>query len=497
MTFTPRPSQLHDLAVLRANNYTGLLNIQTGYGKTIVSCMAAKEAGAKTVLVVAPESTHKSAWGEDVALVLPGVKPRLIGNSNKEQKKALSDLEWGVEGWYICTPQFFARKSTDISQWYVDMMIADEIHLLTTPGSAGQRKLSGFSNEDDPIVHRAKHRLGLSATPARNKFENLWGAMRFLWPELSKSGQVAYSNPWNWKAQRMTQVRIKTNQLDRWGQRKVATKWLLEREPGKLFSEAPCVIQHFKREHCCDFHPPREGAPNGGFLDVEEPQKIVRDVILSAEQRKIIRDLEKQSLAWLEEHPLVVEMPVTLHQRLRQVALGVPKIEYVPSEDPDEVPKAVVTFDPECKSPVVEEIIAEAEKLDGEPVVIFVESQKFVEVLAHRLTEAGIPAKEYSGKRKADLKGFGKDYQAIVGQLTAIGTGTDGLQHITNTEFWVQRSLDETINEQAEGRADRSGQKRQVQRVYFQDDLGMFKGQLSEAITKRLTLNRSLRKAAR
>lgn len=493
MTFAPRPSQQADLEKIRAAGYRALLNIQTGYGKTVVSCMTAVDAGAEVVLIIAPQSTHRGAWKKDVKLVT-GKDVRVLGNGNKEQKAAIRDLEFGMPGFYVITPQLFTR--IDSTLWYPDLLIVDEVHQLGNPGSKGQRKLSGYDDHDEcePISLRAKHVLALSATPARNNFERMWSVMRLLWPHLYNRDEVAYDNHWQWKQDRMESKVIKTSAVypdnhPLAGEHKTATLWLTESEPGCLISEAPCVIQHFKRERCCDFHPE-------GFSKTDPPVTIERDIFLNAEQKRILKDLEEQALAWLEDHPLVVDLPLIMHQRLRQVALGVPYIEYVTVvEDGEEVVKPIVDYRLDCKSPVVDEVLNIAAQLDEAPFVIFLESQRFIKPLVHQLTEAGVVAQEYSGKKKADLERFGQDYRVLVGQMASVGTGTDGLQHVASDEIWVQASLDDSLNEQAEGRLDRDGQTGTVQRFHIRDDYGMFEGQLSKQLQKRLDLNRSLRAA--
>lgn len=477
--------QAADLATLRANNYTSLLNMEVGAGKTILATAAAKDSGADTVLIVGPESTFESAW-KPTAGEFAGQEVRRVGNGNKAQRQTKDDLLWGRPGWYFITPQLLTREK-EVENFSGDMLIVDEIHLLNSAKSKGQRVLSGYDiRKDNPISRRFDSRLALSGTPARNNFERMWATMRFLWPELDGMDQVSYFNYHAWLHARMDYVTVYTNQRDRQGNVVTAKKWLHEIEPGRLVSEAPCVIQHLRRERCCQFHP-------NGFLSLDEPQVLKRPVILLNEQKKAMNDLEEQMLAWLGDNPLVVDLPLTLHQRLRQVALGVPSVDS----------EGEVTFDPECKSPVVDEVLDIMDHLGNEEnAVVYVDSQKFASVLTHRLNQAGVSAFEFSGKttatRTADLAEFvsGRKYRVAVGTLSSLATGTDGLQKVASNELWVQRSLDETTNQQAMGRLDRMGQQRQqVQRWYIQDDRGMFEGQLSEALERRLMLNRSLKVA--
>lgn len=476
----PYDFQVADLATLKKAGNNALLNIQPGGGKTPLSIWATLEASPDQVLVIAPLNTHEDTWIRTVQL-LAGVELRRIGNSRKAERLALQDFELGFPGWYLVTPQLFTRM--DIEDWLPDQVIVDEIHMLNNPKKAGQKKL-------EALALRSGARLGLSGTPARRAFERNWGNMRALWPHLEGRGEVAHRNYYVWLADRMSHEEIYTNQRDYNGNVKKAKKWLAEKEPGLLFSEAPCVIQHFRREKCCAFHPT-------GFLPLEEPQVIKRKVELTPGQKRAIRELEEQFLAWLGENPLIVELPMTLQQRIRQICLGVPSVSY--SEVNGEL-KADVWFEDDCVSPFTDEVLHILDELDeGEPVVIFLESQRFAEVLVKKLNKAGYKAAEFSGKtvkeRNEYLQRFGKDIQIIVGTITSIGTGTDGLQKIASTEIWVERSVDDTANEQTESRLDRMGAKQQVQRYIVTDDLGFADGRLSDQLQKRLAINKSTRKA--
>src|SRR5690606_22119531 len=126
------------------------------------------------------------------------------------------------------------------------------------------------------------------------------------------------------------------------------------------------------------------------------------------------------------------------------------------------------------------------------------DSQAFASVVTARLNRVGIPAFEFSGKtrdtRDSDVRAFGSKYRVAVVLLQAGSAGLDSLQFVAKNEVWLNRSTDETDNEQAMGRLDRQGQTSQVMRWFFHDDLGLSEGRFSEAVEKRLILNRSARK---
>lgn len=490
-TFTPRPFQADDQRVLAENNYTALLNIQPGGGKTAAALLAHKNSGARTTLVVAPEQTHKRAWREDAEWIL-GLTPRTIGNSNKAQRDAMFDFKFGYEGIFLITPQLLTRIDTD--EFGGDLCIVDEGHMLNNPGKKGQKQLQTLADKFDG-------KQFLSGTAWRNNFERSWSAMRFLWPELYNRGEVGHSNFYIWCRDRMTFENVYTNQRNPDGTPKQVKKWLNEAEPGRLISEAPCVITHLKREECCKFH---TVAVQGyaGFLDLEEPQEIRHVIDLTRNQKQAIKDLEKQNLAWLEDNPLVVDLPITQKQRIRQLTLGEAGVEDYLGEDADgnEVVKQRLTWDESTKSPFTDELIDLLEELDGEPVVVYLEAQSFAAgTLVKRLNKAGFPAFEFSGKtrntRDADLDKFGTEYQVAVVVISSGGTGLDGLQKVSKTEVWMERSVDETNNIQARSRQDRLGGVGQVQRHIFVDDMGFADGAYSDALAKRLALQATLRKA--
>ena len=383
---------------------------------------------------------------------------------------------------YTVAPTRVYNLTTTTGNFFANGALVHNCHELSKAGGKGQRKLSGYSAKDgEPLAQRFVHRLGLSGTPARNNFERLWATMRLLWPELDAPGQVANRSHWGWLKERMGSAQVFVGR-DMWGAPKYATKWIGERSPGRLFNEAPAVIQHFRRHRCCEFHP-------NGFLTNEEPVVVVREVELTAQQKKAIREMEDHYMTWLGDNPLVADLTITQKQRIRQMCLGVPTV----SEEGE------VTFEPDCASPFYDELVNILESLDeGEPVVVFVESQKFARVVSDRLNGDGYSAFEYSGKttstRNEDLSRFGTDFQVAVVVISAGGTGLDGLQRVANTEVWLERSVDGTLVVQAEARLDRIGSTKGVQRFLIQDDLGYAAGRFSKQLDRMLKLRESTRK---
>lgn len=438
---------------------------------TVLAIAAAIDSGSDRVLIIAPATTHGSAWqktGEKF-----GVQIRTVGSKNKAEKDAKFDFEMGFDGWYIVTPELFTRADT--AHWGADMLIVDESHQLSGPNKKGQRALSGYRNTDKPISLRARYRLALSGTPFRNHFERAWSTARFLWPELSGPNEVAEFVFATWQNKRMNKEFAAylpcPDYRNPCAGKCMHARFVFtnEKEPGRLISEMPCVIQHFRRRRCCEFHPE-------GFLPTDAPTTYEVVVPLLPAQRKAIKGLEERSVAWLEDNPLIANIPITVQLRVREMCLAVPSV--TDHYDDEGNLRQKTHFEPDAKSPLIEEMIRRLEVLEDEPVVVFSNSQKFAALATARFNAAGISAMEYSGATKktrdADLKRFGREGgpRVAVVVISAGGTGLDGLQKVCKTEFWAERSLDRTNNTQSEARTDRLGSIGQVDRYIFRDDMG-------------------------
>jgi SNF2 family DNA or RNA helicase len=157
-------------------------------------------------------------------------------------------------------------------------------------------------------------------------------------------------------------------------------------------------------------------------------------------------------------------------------------------------------FEPEAESPKFEALTGIIEDMGQAPALILTHSQQYARLITERLNSRGISAFEWSGKitqkRRDDaLEDFisGK-IRYIVAVISAIGTGSDGLQEATNVEIWLSESDDGTDNQQARGRLDRRGQEKQVVRIKIQAEGTYDEGIVSKQIQDALKMNESLRK---
>lgn len=480
--------QRKDVDDLASKGCVGLLAYEPGAGKTVCACTVIVESKAEVTLIVAPKSTFNSAWLPTLQKF--GLEGRVIGNSTKAQRSALFDFILRMPGVYLTTPQMVGRKSTDTSDWGGDLCIIDELHMTVTPKTGVQRRVSGYTSEEasNSLAAKFPMRVGLSGTPLRQAFENAWAVGRFLYPELDGRGQVAHRNQIMWAYDRMTYEEIYTSRRDRNGDVVKVRKYLNESEPGKWASECPSIYIHKRREKCCE-HPDHAN----GFLRTDAPQVIERQVKLAPAQKKAVREMEDMLVTYLEDNPLIADIPLVQAQRIRQLCLGVPTLSY------DDEGKVGVDWDVNCESPFLDETFQILSELpEDEPVLIYLDSRKFATVTVDRLNAAGISAAEYSGRTVKDrdryLEEFGTKYRVLVAVTSAFGTGTDGAQKKCSTEIWLEQPVKLVDRIQVEARTDRIGSKGQTQRFYVLDDSGYASGRIDDHVQKRLMVNRSLRR---
>ena len=453
---TPYKYQEGDISKIVANSGNGIIATQVGGGKTLIAVEASKRLGYKVNLVIAPKGTHKRAWERTIMRQIPNAKVYYI-SSSKDGKQAYSNLHDGVAGWYLISPEFFRKMHWGLMP--VEFAVFDEAH-----------RASNRKSKTAIALHtlRSRGKLAMSGTIAGNRIEGFYSIIRWVYPE------VAGRSYWSWVDKYMT------TKVDFFAGKQPDG----EKKPGLIVDSIPCYIRHLKRDRCCSLHP--EG------IDDQLPPVTTeqRTVQLSTEQKRIYKKLEKDLLVWLGDNPLVVEVPVAMRVRLRQITLGVPTL----AED------GSVDFAENCSSSKLDElfeIISDSPR--GEPMLVLTHSQKFARVAVKRLQKAGLVAVEWSGAvsqkvRDNYLEEFiAGDIQFIVAVISAIGEGTDGLQEACSTVVWLSKDDNRLLNEQASGRLDRQGQKGSVISYEIIAEDTYDEGQLSKLVRDQLAMNNSLR----
>lgn len=450
---TPTSEQESAIQRIVTEPTRGALNASTmGAGKTLKAVEVAKRLGAKTILLIAPLNTR---LGWQVTFERQGVTlPFKWIRTSKEGLANLSDWEWQQPGIYFVGVEYFVRLGWNGRErsktWShtADLVLFDEVHRSQNRKSKTYRTLKQV---------RGRFKLAMSGTPTGNRFDGAWAITKWLWPQVIENSYWAWVEKWC------------ATEYDHFapGGKKVVG----EKRPGAFFNSLPCYV---RIESEVD-------------AELQEEQVYVE---LTKEQRKAYAELEQRMVTWIEEKPIVVEVPIALRTRLRQATLGLFKL-----GDDD-----VITFDNDCKSVKIDVMFDILEDdFENESALILTDSRKFADVVVNRLRNDGKVAEAWhgnvSGERRQEIKEafVSGSCKYLVAVISAIAEGVDGLQYGTRNILWLNRSDNRILNEQVIKRVHRHGQDKQVRSVELVAIDTYDSGVLSSHIQAALEMNKTLK----
>lgn len=333
----------------------------------------------------------KGAWGKNV--IGPALVP--IRESKSTQKKIYKGMP------------------------PLDLLVFDEVHLIQNRKGNGFKTLQTIPTE---------YKLGMSGTPQGNKFPGLWAVCRFLWPDLIDVNYVRWEGMW---CTTETVYRDGQPLLDR--NDEPVLRVVGEKYPGEFVKTLPLYFR-------------AEAEP------IPAPTPVLVD--LSPAQRYQYESLERDLIVWIEDHPLAVDLPVTLRQRLRTATLG----ELAVTENGE------VYFDPECRSSKLQALSGVLRFWGPQHAIIGMDSKQFADITYERMLRAGESVALWTGdtseKKRAEVKRafLAGEVQYIVATIGSMSTGLDGFQKVCNKVAWLNElDGDEATNEQFIRRTFRPG----------------------------------------
>lgn len=420
---TPDEEQERDIARLMANETCGAIVASgLGSGKTLVITEYLIRMDEDIVLIICPLGT-RAGWTRH--LEGQGWKHGVYRIENtKANSGNLARFLDGEPGAYLIGHAYFRRQGMAWTKSPSNsVVIYDEVQDISNRKSQGH-KIAGY-------LKGTKMRIAVSGTFFGNKFENSWASSRFVWPvhEIVDRSFHRWAETWC------------TRKYDPFASdpEKNYTAYKVTGEKNHLawVNQLPLYIRTETK------------------LDVQAiPDE--RYVELSRIQRKMYRELEEEALTWIDEHPLVADLPITTRIRLRQATLG----ELTFNEAGE------VDFDLACKSSKYDALVEFLDERPDEPVAILTDSKRFAKVVAARL---GDQAVLWSGDTPLETReqytqtfGTPEGPKYLVAVIAALGAGVDGLQHHCSTVVWLSRSEDNVLNQQVLGRFVRRGQANDV-----------------------------------
>lgn len=416
---TLRPTQQAALdRILNEPTKAFMLAAAPGWGKTAVVSQLIADLWLDYGLIVGVVGTYKQ-WADRLSAQSDGTLTLRKIDSSVPGQKAMADYLSGIKGFYFVglqyaaskdhqlVPQFNSdgspkldkdgkqiKKRTRLKTWEKvrpDIVIYDEGHVTSKRHNNGTNTMLSMDAEWKGYV---------SGTPYNNQFENMHSPSMWLWPERTERSFAMWRQKW---------CRTATQYVP--GGRAVQ-KTIGEKNPGDYVKTLPCYIYG--------------EAPVLAAGDSKIPAPEVLEVDMTPEQMRVYLELEEELLAWVNDHPLSVDWPVTLQGYLRLVALAEPSV------DPE---TGKIRFEEGCASAKFDETVSLLNgKWQGENVLILTHSQRWAERLTQLLNSAGFEAAEYSGKTsnkaRDEVKGrFSRgELRVLVASTQATKLGLDGLQ---------------------------------------------------------------------
>lgn len=391
---------------------------------TLTALGVAERLKADTVLVIAPLGTF-GGWKREVKRIMPDMPVFEILAKDKNNKN-LEQLKNRVRGVYLIGREFMALAATTTetraARWRwaainksIDIAIFDEVH------AASNRKTTTFQALQ--TIKPQMLRLAMSATPGGEKFQGLWSVTRWLWPDIIDRSF------WRWAS---TWAQMGFNPHSSTGREVMG-----ELNPGAFVASLPCYFR--------------------GMAEKVPVDTYRVKVALTPKQQEQYDSMLKSAIAWLDENPLVADLPIVQKIRLRQMLLG----EVAFNEDGEvDFPQNLASSKADAVLKIIDREPA------GTPMLILTDSRRFAERLNQTLCSLGYVSEPWTGGQTKNAREATKERfmagetQFVVATISrAFSEGVDGLQKICSTEIWCNKSFSSLMNEQAEGRLNRQGQK--------------------------------------
>lgn len=424
-----RPFQLADVnhVELQAG---ALFAHQPGLGKTFMAgdrdrrLRAVPSSAGKPTLIVCPKALLYT-WGEFYANNLPHVRLAVLDPTNSRTRQPWINALVGQ------TADVFVihYEGLKLPQVWEHVAHRDFLHLIVDEAHRISNRKSKTSIHVRAL--KATYRTALTGTPANRAVDQLWAILNFL-------DRQTWTSYWKY---RRRYVEVEESYAGGTTYTKVVGPNSLTL-PELQTRLKPFVVRRRKED-----------------VLTELPPKQYRNVWvdLSAKQRRVYDQMEKDMIAWIgeqEDRPLVASVVIARLIRLQQIALATP--------DFDEDGQIILSC-PSSKIDACLDLIRERKEA-GEQVIVFSQFSRIIDLLCNQITAMGdVEYGKYTGGTRATTrtqieKGFlSGEIDVFAGTIGAGGTGLN-LQTASEVIF-LDRAWLPGENLQAEDRIHRIGQR--------------------------------------
>lgn len=422
-----------------------------GTGKTKVGIDTAAHLWARreimAVVVIAPNGVHRNWILREVPAHMPdwtGYRAAVWASTLRKPEQQALDKIWdagnslriismNVEAFGQGMTGKAAKYLASILNTFPTLLIIDESTVIKTPGSKRTKTLIRLGK-------RAKYRRIMTGTPITNGPMDAWAQFAFL-----NTAILGYENFYSFKHRYAEWVRRQLKQIDpKTGKPREFEELVSYRNLDELVDNIQAYSFRITKNECLDL-----------------PDKIYEryPVELTAEQKKLYKDIRTKALYELGQGEVTVQNVLTKLLRLQQVLGGfLPTDEFAPSEP---IPG---------KNPRMEALlnIVEEANPDGK-IIIWARFRAELEAIENVLKEKygkGAAVSYHGGVdrhlREENIDRFQNDptCQFFVGQQHSGGYGLTLTAATTMIYYSNDFSLEARL--QSEDRAHRIGQKRNV-----------------------------------
>jgi SWI/SNF-related matrix-associated actin-dependent regulator 1 of chromatin subfamily A len=404
---------------------------QPGLGKTPIAITVANERQAKHVLVVCPANIRRQ-WERRIrqwSRAAVDFGRDCIVHAITSGRRGVAPVADYARTWNIVSYDLArtAGVGAALARQHYDLVILDEAHYLKTVDSKRTRALfgGGESRKFDAICDRTDSVLALTGTPLPNRPREAYTlARRLCWDAIDWASEEAFSERFN-PSQLITGQRADGSSYQFIDERTGRTAELQNR------LRANFMVRHLKREV------------------MPQLQMPVYDLIRVDETKAVKAALEAERLLDIDPDDLTgADMQILGHVAAVRRQMGV------------------------AIAPQISDYVQML--LDGgdEKLVIFAWHIEVLDILERGLRKNGtvrIDGRTSPAAKDRLVRQFVADpgIQVALGNIQAMGTGTDGLQEVATHGLIAEPSWTPGENIQCGDRLDRGGQKGRVQLDIF------------------------------
>ncbi len=397
-----------------------LIGDQPGLGKTPIAICYANEIRAKRVLVICPANIRLQ-WVARIRQWTTMRYPYHIHTILNGKHGVHPNAEWTVVSYDLARSPSIGWA---LARGTYDLLVLDEAHYLKTSDSGRTRAVfgGGRNREFDPIASRCGSILALTGTPLPNRPREAYTLSRALcFDAIDWASEDDFKERFN-PSMRVERTNPATGK----------TTFYIDERTGRHAElqnrlRANFMVRHMKREVMTQLQMP------------------VYDIVHADETGAIKQALAAESLLDIDPENLEgADAEALGHVAVVRRQMGVALAPWV--------------------ADYVDMLIDGGE----EKIVLFAWHIEVLNILQERLAKHGVLRVDGStgaNKKQKLVDTFIKDraFQIMLGNIQSMGTGTDGLQLVSNHAIIAEASWTPGENIQCFDRLDRGGQARTVQ----------------------------------